>query len=209
MLPRLLLPFFLLVSLLSYGQSDTLKGPSKLQQRKQHVTRATLLSAALPGAGQYYNWRKDRAFRRTMHAKDSEFRKHSYKWVKIPVLYTAAGFLGYGIYNQNKDYQRYRQALFLKQTGATDQQISESFTPENGSGLGGFPQSYLTTRRDQARRDRDWFIILASLLYVANLIDANVDAHLQGFYISQDLIMSVNPVPMGNDAFGMEVSLRF
>ena len=209
----ILLSFLTTLCFSSFAQRDSLTRPSTLQERRKNATRAALLSAALPGAGQYYNWRKDRAFRRAMHPLDSSVRKHSLKWIKIPVLYGAAGFLGYGIYKQNRLLNRYGQALFLKQSGFSAEVINEQLPAELNTmfdkSLGNETESNLKRQRDQARRDRDYFIILSSLLYIANIIDANVDAHLQGFYIRKDLILTFNAVPMGSDAMGLAFNLHF
>ena len=55
---------------------------------------AVLLSAAIPGAGQYYN--------------------HSY-W-KIPVILGLCGYFGYEIYDQHKKYTDYRGRYAASQT---------------------------------------------------------------------------------------------
>jgi hypothetical protein len=46
---------------------------------------------------------------------------------------------------------------------------------------------------DQYRRDRDYLIIISGLVYMLNIADAMVDAHLKGFDLGEDLSFQVKP----------------
>ena len=58
---------------------------------------------------------------------------------------------------------------------------------------GKYTENDLLTLQDQARRSRDLFIILSTLGYGLNIVDAIVDAHLSTFDISDDLSIRIRP----------------
>lgn len=99
---------------------------------------------------------------------------------KVPLLY--AGFMTdlYFIGFNNKRYQTFREALF-----AFDEGDSSQFPSLN--------RDALVRNVDYWRQNRDLTILLLGAIYALNLIDANVDAHLSGFDISDDLAMKIEP----------------
>lgn len=99
---------------------------------------------------------------------------------KVPLLY--AGFMTdiYFIGFNNKRYQTFREALF-----AFDEGDQTQFPSLNRDGL--------VRNVDYWRQNRDLTILLLGAIYALNLIDANVDAHLSGFDISDDLAMKIEP----------------
>ena len=99
---------------------------------------------------------------------------------KVPILY--AGFMTdiYFIGFNNKRYQTFRSALF-----AFDDGDSSQFPSLN--------RDALVRNVDFWRESRDLTILLLAAIYALNLIDANVDAHLSGFDISDDIAMKIEP----------------
>ncbi|CUS96476.1 DUF5683 domain-containing protein [Candidatus Chrysopegis kryptomonas] len=139
------------IKLTAFSQADTLK--SVKSQKSKSPTKAMVLSALLPGLGQFYN--------------------ESY-W-KIPVIYGLAGYFIYEFKQNDKNYRYYRD-LFVQSL-----QIS-----------GG---DYRYKRlRDFYRDQRDLFGIYLFVLYLANIADAYVDAHLYNFDVGENL--SVKLLPM-------------
>ena len=137
--------------------------------------KATILSAVIPGAGQIYN--------------------KSY-W-KVPVIY--AGFAGLtyvasvnnGFYHDYKrvydDYQKYYQT-----------EINNNRTPVTDTLLLVRNKHNLSVHnvkagRDFYRRRRDLTLIGIGSLYIINIIEAYVDAHMFSFDISDDLSVSYKP----------------
>ncbi|MBC7390518.1 MAG: hypothetical protein H7329_14985, partial [Opitutaceae bacterium] len=51
----------------------------------------------------------------------------------------------------------------------------------------------LRNLRDSYRRDRDFYIILATLTYALNIVDAAVFAHLREFEVNDKLTMRIDP----------------
>lgn len=89
-----------------------------------------------------------------------QFYNESY--IKIPVIWGIAGWLVYGWIQNNDDYKLNRD-LFIE-TGNEFYRQSRNFY------------------RDQ----RDNFTIYLAILYLMNLVDAYVDAHLFDFTVGED-----------------------
>ncbi len=51
----------------------------------------------------------------------------------------------------------------------------------------------LKTYKDSYRRNRDLCILLTAGVYVLQIVDAHVDAHLKDYDISDDLSMNITP----------------
>lgn len=62
---------------------------------------------------------------------------------------------------------------------------------------------------DQARRQRDYFLIFTSFMYILQMIDAHVDAHLKEFDLNPKLHVRVEPSFTPGSGMGMGLTLRF
>lgn len=119
---------------------------------------------------------------------------------KVPILY--AGFMTdiYFINFNNKRYETFREALFAFDAGESNQ-----FPSLN--------RNSLVRNVDYWRQNRDMTILLLVGIYALNLIDANVDAHLSGFDISDDLSLKIEPGATGISAatspYGITLKLQF
>ena len=97
------------------------------------------------------------------------------KYWKIPIIYAGIG-TGIYFYNQNtKDYNRFRDAYKRRLAGFEDDEFQ------------GISTDRLLDAQKTASRNRDVSIIISIAFYVLNIIDANVDAHLRQYNISDDL----------------------
>ena len=63
--------------------------------------------------------------------------------------------------------------------------------PEDGAE---FSTEALEDAQERFQRDRDLLLIVTIGLYALNIIDANVDAHLKQFNVSDDLSITIDPV---------------
>lgn len=120
--------------------------------------KAAFYSAILPGLGQAYNKR----------------------YWKIPIVYGAMGAGVYFIIDNNKKYNQYRNEY--KKRLANGGTIDTS-DPTYGN---------LTTEsviRGQKfyQKNRDLSVLITAGLYILNIVDANVDAHLLQFNVNDDL----------------------
>jgi len=104
------------------------------------------------------------------------------KYWKAPVIYVALGGLGYwGVTNQIK-YKYYSDNLKFANDSDSNT-INETL----------YNNDQLVTQKRYYRKYRDYAIIAGALVYLINIIDANVDAHLKTFDVSDDLSLQVNP----------------
>lgn len=135
--------------------------------------KATMLSAAIPGAGQIYNG----------------------QWWKVPILYAGIGSLGYFIYWNNNSYVRYRNAYidFVDDDPTTTRYELLFPTKDYVISDDAWFEETLENRQDSYRRDRDFLIICMIGVYALNVIEANVAAHLHDFDVSDDLSMQLAP----------------
>ena len=66
---------------------------------------------------------------------------------------------------------------------------------------------------DYWRQNRDFTILLLVAIYALNIIDANVDAHLSGFDISDELALKIEPkvetFAASNTQMGLTLKLKF
>ena len=122
-------------------------------------SRAAFYSAVLPGLGQAYNK----------------------KYWKIPIIY---GGLAAGIYfwnTQNDEYNRFRDAYKRRLAGFTDDEFF---------GNGDTPlvsEDRLIDAQRNAQKNRDIWTIVTVGIYLINIVDANVDAHLRQYNVNDDL----------------------
>ncbi len=159
-----------------------------------HVKKATTLACIFPGAGQVYN--------------------KSY-W-KVPFVVGGFASLIYCIDWNNRGYQRFKKAYnLLSDYEAHPENYPDGPTDEFH---GRYSASFIQNLRNNYRRNRDLCIILTGALYVLQIVDAHVDAHLKDYDISDDLSMNLEPlvdytyVPTagGNrPVFGFNMSLKF
>jgi hypothetical protein len=99
-----------------------------------------------------------------------QFYNESY-W-KIPVILGLTAYLGYEIYDNNKKYLNYRDQYSGSQS-QTDPQGDLS----------------LKTLRNFYRDQRDEIIWYLTVVYVINLVDAYVDAHLFDFTVRKEKLL--------------------
>ena len=144
--------------------------------------RAALYSAICPGLGQIYN------------------RKY---W-KAPIVYAAIGTVTYFIalnysgYNsaykgiarlEDKDPSNDNQPIIVRDFTLKKYDLSQTAT-----------LSDLLTIKKQFRQYLDESILAAAVIYILNIVDANVDAHLYGFNATDNL--AVAPI-INQNGFGL------
>lgn len=144
--------------------------------------KAALRSALLPGLGQAYNK----------------------KYWKIPIIYAGIGTLAYFVKFNNTEYKRFSTAYRLRLDG-------DSTTVDEFANTG-LQEADLKTQKDYWHRNRDLCIIGIAAVYILNVIDAYVDAHLFYFKVSDSITMRWMPAPYysTNKAFtGVNLQLTF
>ncbi len=136
-------------------------------KREIHSPRkASIRSAILPGWGQAYNK----------------------KYWKIPIIYVGAAALIYGLKWNHDNYKDFKQlSIYISD------QDSSTIPVYNGRVLNEGYANWASGNRDYFRKNRDLCAIGLGALYVLNIIDANVDAHLFEFNINDDLSLKLQP----------------
>lgn len=154
---------------------------------KHSPRKATLMSAALPGLGQIYN------------------RKI---W-KVPIIYVLAAALGAFVYdNATLEGQFKAHFNFMKEkelANSPPKTVRDIYGREYD--LTGATKDNLKFYIDKTQRQKQLNIIGLVAIYALNIIDANVDAHLYDFKISDDLSLHWQPQYQFNPNIGSTVGL--
>jgi hypothetical protein len=170
---------------------------------KAEPLRATMLAVAFPGAGQIYNR----------------------KFWKIPVVYAGFGVLFYTAGMNSSRYSTYMKAYqdFTDQIPETDSYIKlipadpetydpvlhpDTYDPSNAS----YYKDGMLRLVDYYKRYRDLSYIGIAAWYLISILDANVDASLYNFDISDNLNITMAPIivplPGGLKGAGLSASIR-
>lgn len=125
---------------------------------------------------------------------------------KVPIIYAGFVTIGYFVQFNNNEYQSFRQAYIARVDG-------------NPNTVDNFPL-YSTDNLERAynfyRRNLEVTYIVGAALYVLNILDATVDAHLLDFDVDEDLTLNILPgiIPNNNGSVlgsspGLKLSVSF
>ena len=127
-------------------------------------------------------------------------------YLKVPVVVVGVGgFVALAVVNQRRTVLYRRAAIFADCDGGTVALPPgacdgfEAFEDEWRE-AGSFSAGANRTLRDQSRRNRDFSVLLGTLAYALQALDAYVSAHLAGFDVSEDLSLRLVPTPAGATA---------
>lgn len=101
------------------------------------------------------------------------------KYWKVPIIYSALVTSGYFILDNNKKYKKYRDTYLDRNNGIIDNL--------------NYSNSELITLKDYYKRNREISIMLFSLSYILNIIDASVNAHLFQYEIDENISFKIDP----------------
>ena len=136
--------------------------------------RSTIMSIIIPGSGQIHN------------NKIKPINIHNRLWWKLPVIY---GGLGTATYFMNFNHQEYRSIK--------DERLSRQ-TGNSRVNYINYSSDQLRSIQNDFRRLRDFSIISFLGVYLLQIIDANVEAHLFLFDISDNLSFKFKPRTQNN-----------
>ncbi len=193
---KYLLPVFLffMVTTLVVAQEDSLQIETTqdtiVETKKDYKeynplapAKAAFFSAVLPGLGQAYNG----------------------KYWKIPIAYAGLGIGIYFYLDNDRQYDRYRDAYKSRLAGKeTDEFFVDGVARVSTDGLIRAQKSF--------QRNKEVSLLVTAGIYILNIIDANVDAHLQQFNVSEDL--SFKPAVnfdeySGKTRYGLSLNFNF
>tara|TARA_R110002073_G_scaffold306012_4_gene475153 strand:+ start:14319 stop:14900 length:582 start_codon:yes stop_codon:yes gene_type:complete len=183
--------FFLLFTFCSYAQEDDVSVKSKdtvfapvNTYNALSPSKAAFFSAIFPGGGQIYNK----------------------KYWKAPIVWAALGTSTYLYLDNNSQYKRYRRAFKQRKAG-----IQDEFTLDNGSIL--LSDAGLERAQKTLRGNRDLSILSTVLIYVLQIIEASVNAHLLQFdtgnNISINPMMIPDPIIVETPTLGLRLKYSF
>ncbi len=145
--------------------------------------RAAFYSAIVPGLGQIYN-------------KD---------YWKLPIVYGALGTSLYYYSINNTSYKRYRTAFKLREAGLQDE-----FTLANGTEL--ISREGLMSAQRTLKQNRDTSLLTFAGLYVLQILEASVSAHLLQFNVNDKISFDpqIYKEPTSDDTFvGLSFKFKF
>lgn len=109
---------------------------------------------------------------------------YNQKYWKLPIVYAGLGGLGTWVGFNAVNLRGFTKA-YVKELD------NDSLTVGSYKGFTG--ENQLKIKRDDAKRNLDLSIILISVYYALNIVDAAVDAHLFDYSITEDLSLSLKP----------------
>jgi hypothetical protein len=168
--------------------ADTVEVKSSVKVHSPH--KATMYSVMLPGLGQAYNK----------------------KYWKIPILYAGIGATIYAISWNTSRYKEYKNGFrdfsnfydykyqspdletpIPKPTADSYNEILDLDWENTDLGRDNWFKNQLQNNKDSYKHDRDLSYIILAGVYVLNIIDAAVDAHLMNFNVNDELTLRVEP----------------
>jgi len=195
---NILLLFFALVVANLFGQKDTIstknkksdlkiKGKLKIQQGIYDPlapSKAAFYSAIFPGMGQAYNK----------------------KYWKVPIVWGALAIPAYYYQINNSDYKRYRTAYRLRKAGLQDE-----FTLDDGTEV--ISLTTLETAQETLQENRDFSLLSGIIVYVLQILEASVNAHLLQFNTDDNLSLRptfmADPVKFEAPTIGLKFKYTF
>ncbi len=199
----LILQLFCIQQIIIAQEQDSIPGKVKKDKIKIEPYRATMLAVVFPGMGQIYNRR----------------------YWKIPLVYVGFGAFIYAANFNGSQYNKYTKAYqdFRDKIPETDSYLElisadpatydpvlfpNSYVPANESNL----KDRMLNGIDYYKRYRDLSYIGIAGWYLISILDANVDASLTNFDISENLDIALLPVmislPGGYAGAGLNVVMR-
>lgn len=170
---------------------------------KAEPFRATMLAIALPGLGQIYNK----------------------KYWKVPIVYAGFAALIYAIDFNTREYTKFMRAYqdFTDRIPQTNSYVElirnvdpstydpvlhpDTYDPSNAA----WYRERMLRMVDYFKKYRDLSYIGIAAWYLVTILDANVDASLLNFDVSNNLDLAITPmqVPLiENSGLGVNVCLR-
>jgi len=102
---------------------------------------------------------------------------HNKQYWKIPVIYAGVGATIYMYSWENKQHHRYRDAYKRRLAGFTDDEFYAD----------GTTNATLIEAQRYHKKNKDLYVLGTALIYILNIVDANVSAHLAQFNVNENL----------------------
>lgn len=122
------------------------------------------------------------------------------KFWKIPIVYGILGGAGYFIRYNHSLYNNFKNAIIYRYDNIPQNETLSQYSVDN-----------LVTLKRTYRRYRDFSIFGAALIYVLQVVDANVDAHLFQFDVDRISLRLTPEIQSGSGQFfglGISIALK-
>jgi hypothetical protein len=117
---------------------------------------------------------------------------------KVPIVYGVLGVAGYFIKNNLDEYQTYRKAYINSLDANTTNDEFPQYGPDE-----------LLRMQNLSRKNLDILVLLTSVGYALQIMDAVASAHLRNFDISPDISMQMKPILQNNYVgFGLVMNFK-
>lgn len=147
-------------------------------------SRAAFYSAIFPGLGQIYNRR----------------------YWKAPIVWGALAIPAYYHQLNNSEYKRFRLAYRLRRAGLQDE-----FTRDDGTEI--VSLETLERAQEQTRENRDMSLLTGVVLYILQIVEASVNAHLIQFNTDDSLTLAPtiiqDPFTINSPTVGLKLNITF
>ena len=159
---------FFIYFLILFSNQFTCQSIDTIDQKK-FTKRSTILSCIVPGLGQFQN---------------NQIRPENVKnrlWWKLPIIYAGIGSTTFSVNFNNQEFRKIKE---------------ERVSRNQGNAAHNYPLysiDQLKIIQEDYRRLRDLSLISFIGVYVLQIIDANVEAHLFLFDISDHLGFKLKP----------------
>ncbi|WP_290838953.1 DUF5683 domain-containing protein [Flavobacterium sp.] len=100
------------------------------------------------------------------------------RYWKVPLVYAAMGTSVYFYADANTKYKSYRDAYKRRLAGYDDDQYDY------------LDDERLISAQRFYKKNREYSILFVAAFYILNIVDANIDAHLKQFNVSDDLSLA-------------------
>jgi hypothetical protein len=179
--------------------------PTNIPPETLLVTTDSLIVDTVDAAGRVHSPIKATMLSATLPGLGQIYNGRAWK---VPIIYAGYAGIAYALNFNNTYYQRYRRAWIADIDG----------NPNTISEFPNISTDRLLRATNYYRRNLELTYIIAAALYVLNILDATVDAHLLDFDVGEDLTLNLRPTlihsgPMGGfsgkSTGGISLSFRF
>ena len=190
---------FFVFSVNAQTKPESFQSP-KADSTRNKIDTLTVLSKPKKGFLKHEGWPKPGRAARLSLLLPGLGQIYNRRYWKVPLVYGAIGAVGYFALNNHQQYLDYKSAYQNRtdnDPATTDLQFP-TLSDEN-----------VRLTRDNFRRNRDFNIILMTIFYALNSVEAYVDAHLRGFTVSDNLSLKVLPAAEYSVMNGFQTGIKF
>ncbi|OUV76028.1 MAG: hypothetical protein CBC83_01630 [Flavobacteriales bacterium TMED123] len=120
------------------------------------------------------------------------------KYWKVPIIYAGLITSAYYINDNHNQYKAYKKAYLIR---------IDNDPHTNDEYVGQYSSNDLIILKDFYRRNREISILCFVSVYILNILDASVGAHLFNYDISENISLNVSPLSI-KDFSGISLTLN-